>query len=281
MKGIYILGISSILLLTACSDKANEQPIGKEIEDNQNINMEGITIGYEYKWDNIERDLFSLDSQLNEEDYSNIKTFFNTFTLPEEGRLTPEDAKEYFPQDVESNSSYNFSDDEVYYKNYLVFDTNTNMALSTNIWGYDSNTFDPIKPFETQAVGLFMSIIEEINDRGYLSPTGEIVSEYTTLSTEEKKYLDDELFHATQQEGNKLPKGWGALQGVIDSIQLKLEYIEPYLKEYQELHTWSAETRQYLQVANSIGYQDYERAYQYIVAATINIDRMSQVLPGD
>lgn len=69
------------------------------------------------------------------------------------------------------------------------------------------------------------------------------------------------------------------MQSVSDRIQLKLEYIEPYLKEYHELYTWSKETRQYLQVANSIGYHDYEEAYKYIVAATINIERMYEVLP--
>lgn len=288
MKPIYILGISTILVLSACNAKAEEQSnAGKRVEslnevqakDNQNNNVKGIKFGYEYNWEDVKRDLFSLESQLDKKDYGNIKTFFDTFTLPEEGRLTPEKAKEYFPQNTDSGSTYSFSDNQIYYKNYLVFDSETKKAIDTNIWGYDANTLDPIEPFKTQAIGLFMSIIEEINNEGYLSPKGEVVEKYTNLTTEEKEFLNDERFRTPKQEHSSPPKGWGALQSVSDRIQLKLEYIEPYLKEYHELYTWSKETRQYLQVANSIGYDDYEKAYQYIVAATNNIESMSEVVP--
>ncbi|WP_130860551.1 hypothetical protein [Gracilibacillus phocaeensis] len=283
MKHIYIVGISSLLVLAACSEQPTEQDVhvsGESQEEDSNNNQEGITIGYEYNWEDKQRDLSSLDSQLNEEDYENIKTFFSTFSLPEEGRLSPEEAENYFSEDAELDSSVSFSEDKIYYKNYLIFDADTNMTVSTNIWGYDPNTYDPIEPFETQAIGFFMSKIEEIYNRGYLSPTGESVQEYTQLSEEEQEYLEDESFHDIDQGDNtRPPKGWGAFQSVINSIQSELEYIEPYLKEYQELHTWSAETRQYLQVADAIGYDDYEEAYQYIVAATINMERMYQILP--
>ncbi|WP_078395887.1 hypothetical protein [Shouchella patagoniensis] len=283
MKYSYVL-IPLLLVVTGCTGEDKNQENANTSNSIESSAEQGsdtsITLGYTYDWENVERDLFSLDSQLKEEDYSNIETFFKTFELPDEGRLMPEEAKEYFSQNGEVDTSHNFSDGEIYYKNYLIFDDATNMATSTNIWGYDPNTYDPIEPFETQSVGLFMAIVNDVDGKGFVSPNGEFVDFYPEeLTEEEHKYLQDDSLYTVDQEGNATPKGWGALQSMIDQIQIQLEYIEPYLKDYNELHMWSAETRQYLQVADSISYHDYEEAYKYIVAATMNIKRIEEVLP--
>ncbi|MFS0785023.1 hypothetical protein ABC345_01430 [Shouchella sp. 1P09AA] len=283
MKYRYLF-VPLLLFISGCSNESinteDSETSDHTASTADHSSEDSVTIGYEYDWDNVERDLYSLESQLDQEDYTKIETFFHTFKLPEEGRLNLDEAREYYEQDGEVDLDYDFSESEIYYKNFLIFDEDTNMATSTNIFGFDSNTLDPIQPFETQAVGLFMSIVKELYTDGFVSPNGERVDSLgEELTEEEHTYLTDDSFYTVNQEENSLPKGWGALQATIDRIETQLEYIEPYLKEYQELHLWSSETRQYVQVADSISYHDYEEAYKYVIEATNNIERLVETLP--
>ncbi len=181
-----------------------------------------------------------------------LDCFFQTFELPDEGRLTSEEAKELWPDPptyAGVGGEIEFTDDLVFYKNYLFFDKGTKMAADYYFQNYDPNNYERVEPFDTQAIGVFMRLIHDIHDIGYPTATGELVQEYEDLTEEDYEYLKKDEEYDERVQRNEY-KGRAGFDMFIEGLQQSLKSIEPYIKEYRELYIWSKETRQYMYMAN-------------------------------
>ncbi|QQK77639.1 hypothetical protein HUG15_19980 [Salicibibacter cibarius] len=268
LKHMFYLGVVPFLALTGCSNAEEEVAEAKKADD------------YSHIWEDDERHLESLDTQLSDEDYETIEELFHNFELPEEGQLTTEEAHDHFPDVENQPDDYFFSDGDIIYENYYVFDADT-QKLNSLISNPDPDSLSGTMPYDTQSLGVFMTSVEQTNQQ-VRTPTGETIEgTLPDLTDEDHEALSDDDYQVLSKEDMQTEdvKGWLAMQLFIDLVDGNLEQMQPHIKDYEELYTWAEETRQHAQVADRHGYNNYEAAYDHIQKATENLEKMNEVIP--
>ncbi|EZH66554.1 hypothetical protein DH09_11565 [Bacillaceae bacterium JMAK1] len=250
-------------LLFGCQSESNVvQTDDETIEDYQKETEHSMTI----------------ESSFDQEDYHQIGALFADFELPEEGRITEDEAREQLPD------NYNFRGNSIYYSNHLVFDKETKMVNDLRWLNFDRHDTNEIEPHGTQSIGFMMSIIEALNQHHY-DVNGEFhEGTLEELNENEIQLINDEQFDQVTHEDvvNGDLRGWGALLVTAQRVEYQFAKIEPYIQDYNKLAAWSKETREFFETGKEIGMQSdqrHEEAYPYFIEGTRNIEAMNEELP--
>ncbi|MBM7630956.1 hypothetical protein [Geomicrobium sediminis] len=225
--------------------------------------------------------LIALDSQFDDGDYEEFAMFFRSYELPDEGRLSSEEAESHFSI-FQGHLGWEYNEDYVFYENYLVFENESKLPVA-GLNRMDPITSEMIVPYGTQGVSFVREELMRLGE-AYPSPNGERHENIVPLRDEDRTYLDDIQYLVAYKNGNEdeaIQKGWGGTQLLLTHTPQLLSELELYVHEHEQLTLWFQETREYLQAADAIGYDDYEEAYTYIEAAFRNIERMNQIALND
>ncbi|WP_079478722.1 hypothetical protein [Halobacillus salinus] len=204
----------------------------------------------------VENEVVMKESAFSDSDYEQFAVTLTDYELPTEGRLTDEEAKEKL------GIMYHPDFPVVAYGNGLVFDEDSHSLTGT----YDYKDIKEIVPYGTQVLGLLRSEIDSSSQHKWT------VEGYNTVFRMEP--LED--LSKQNRESVATGEGWEHLQRGIETQLVILEPFEKQLSEegYEDLAAWLDETIGYFEQADQFERENWEKAYQWYVQGSNNIDRM-------
>lgn len=254
MTGMFAIS----LLLAACdTEEANDQEAqAKPMNSNDKSNVE--------------------DSVFTEQEQE-IGQTLASFELPQEGRLSHEEAVEQFP----GGEGFEPQPDEIAFDNFFRFEEDTNKAVRIRRVNYEGLGYEkPADPYGTQALGLFMSTVEHVSEI-MTNVHGEQGGSFEDLTEEDHELLqieDEDKLISREARKPVQAKGWPALEGNHGAVDYYFGRIDPYLTDYEEIHEWTQETRQYFKEMKDLGQDNYEDAYEVLLDGKEKVDDMVKVI---
>ncbi|MGR9047082.1 hypothetical protein ACQ4XT_00245 [Halobacillus faecis] len=192
--------------------------------------------------------------------YEGFTETFETFELPEERRLTTEEAEEKFGvNDVEHFP-------KIVYDNGMVFDKHSK-SITTQVWKEEERPY----PFGTQSLGFFMTVVKQsaIDIQVPWEGRGFELKPLEDLSTSEREYF--ELGH-----------GFILMQQKNMYLIHQFRQFETYFDEIgqDELASWTTKTVDMMEHADTFSRPDWEEVYKYHYEAVRRIFAMDQSIPN-
>ncbi|MED4126321.1 hypothetical protein P4641_20455 [Halalkalibacterium halodurans] len=263
MKKVYVSIALTGVLLFGCSD---HQEDGQE--DTQNVQEVQA---------NAEAETSERNSSQIPEGYEEIYETLKNFELPEEGKLTYEEALELYPEGLDF-----ITEDVVAYENFYAFDKETKRAVSFVFPKNDYYTGEPVDPYGSQYLGLFQTQVLDVL-RHYPNLLGEYGQPLGELTEEERKLLENGEGTRTKVDNEGEPikiivTGWEAVKANVDRVVPVLEEFEPHLEEYEPIHNWIVETKSIFEELDTYDQENWEEAYNLLRKGTENIDKMVKVI---
>ena len=196
------------------------------------------------------------ENVLAESPFPEVTELMATFELPEEERLTPDEARELNPDGLE------ISDDDIPYRNGFVFDKDTHEHVWPLMLGpiYDEDV--PQEPFGTQTLGLFKAQALHVFGNSH-SIQGDIVQDLGEITEEDRDIMERDLA-GEEVTGVISPNraGWDAISLSVESMDSTLAVFSNQLEEYPELKSWVDDTRETYQKASTFDKDEWEQAYE-------------------
>ncbi|WP_018923930.1 hypothetical protein [Salsuginibacillus kocurii] len=287
MKKILILFsfLSSLLILSACNEgneqSANSNEVNaKEVGSEAQVNSSNLQIRNQEKFEEDAANNFM-------EKDERIAETLAEFELPEEGRISHEEAKEKFdhrPYLLDSNS--------IAFNNALVFNKETKLSenyidvitAGTGINSSDHPYNEQGGLYETQVLGAFITSVKSLSE--YRSTvSGELGESLEKLTEEEEELLNiepgSEELRVSNEGEQPSVKGWRSIEMNIAQAQTYLGEVQEHSDEYEDIQEWTEETVKYFNEAEELGYENVEKAYEKTRVGMKRIDDMKEKIENN
>jgi hypothetical protein len=268
MTAALVLG--TMLTMTACNGDVES----KEEADTE-VNEESASSEVYDKDGNKIADLKDVDEESDQptentkeksapKEYEGYADTLNHFELPEEGRLSEEEAEERTGMNVEGNSF----DMVVYENGYNINKQAKKVESLTYIDG------ERPYPYGTQSLALFKTIIDTVSGEHAIVNNGEMIETKDVKSLEE---LSDSERDRFSREG-----GLMMIHKVSDRVIKDLRQFETYFseQEYKDLTTWVEDTVDLYETALNADQSNWEEGYKAFAEGAQRIAFMQQGIEG-
>lgn len=197
-------------------------------------------------------------------EYEGYADTLNHFELPEEGRLSEEEAEERTGMNVEGNSF----DMVVYENGYNINKQAKKVESLTYIDG------ERPYPYGTQSLALFKTIIDTVSGEHATVNNGKMIETKDVKNLEE---LSDSERDSFSREG-----GLMMIHKVSDRVIKDLRQFETYFseQEYTELTTWVEDTVDLYEIALNADQSNWEEGYKAFAEGAQRIAFMQQGIEG-
>lgn len=270
-KVLTAAALGATLLLAACStdEESTKETEKVEAAENEKVyDVNGEVIDETTKEsDSNKKPNGSGDYESKNDPRLMIPDGYEAFTkrlenyeLPEKGRLSQEEAEELFG--IEFNENF----PKIAYENGMIFDKNTKELVSQ----VHLNGERPY-PYGTQVLGFFKTIVETTISDLYMMKEGQGV---------EMKPLDE--FSKSEREYISEQHGWDIVKQKNEYALKQFRQFETYFHEnkYDGLASWTSETVDHLEKADSMKRSNWEAAYKHFYKAVRRISDMDQSIPN-
>ncbi|WP_022794201.1 hypothetical protein [Marinococcus halotolerans] len=270
-KQLVAVGLSSILALSACG---TPEEAGSDSSEN---NEKETQASSNDSSSNAEGKTPETDSEETSDRYEKLHKTMTTFSLPEKGRLSNEEAELRFGEILRPEDGY---EDVIVYDNSMIFYKDTKETYTYSWINYDTlSQEDKPEPYGTQALGALkyrinhtISIYPSIFEENGGTPLKDL-DEYEGVK--KSQIESGELLE--EGEGNN-PTGYEAIEEGSRNSLSELYQLEPYIEQFDAVHDWTTETIYYFEEAGSYDEDEWKEAYEYYKKGVDNIDEMERAI---
>ncbi|GEN52423.1 hypothetical protein [Halobacillus faecis] len=192
--------------------------------------------------------------------YEKFTETFETFELPEERRLSAEEAEELLGvKEMEHFPIIAYDNGMIFYDGYL-------NRMKSQVWLNDERPY----PFGTQSLGLFITIVE--------TSVSDIQIPWEGRGFKEKPL---EEFSKMEREYFVNSHGFNLMQQKNMYLNHQFRQFETYFSENgnDDLAAWTTKTVDLMEHADTLSRSDWEEAYTYYYEAVQRIFAMDQSIP--
>ncbi|GEK57108.1 hypothetical protein CHL76_02145 [Marinococcus halophilus] len=263
-KQLVTVGLSSLLALSACG--TNEEASNEENEGS----TQKAQASSDDSSSNNEGETSEADSEETSDRYEKLHKTMTTFSLPEEGRVSKEEAEAGFTEFLRPEDDF---EDVILYKNSMVFDKETQETYRYTWTNYGKATEGfKTEPEGTQALGALKYIVNEQLTR-YPTPSGKV-----GVPLSEIENYEENVDYSKEAESEERLTGYEAIEEGSHSSLHELYRIEPYVEQFDAVHDWTTETIHYFEEARSYDEDEWKQAYKYYKKGVDNIDEMERAI---
>jgi hypothetical protein len=266
--------LTSALLLAACS---SDEESTKESEENETVEAAETENIYDKDGELVAETTVASDSEnkpngsgdykskndprlMIPAGYEGFTKTLENFDLPEEGRLTKEEAEEELGYETKRGFPV------VAYENGMIFHKNAKV-LASQVWVDGERPY----PYGTQVLAFFKTVVKTAAHDLQQEGTGQGIElkPLEEYSKSEREYIAD-------------GHGWDILKQKNEYALEQFRQFETYFDEngYDELASWATVTVDHFEKAASLGRSDWEEAYDLFYQGTSRVFKMDQSIPN-
>lgn len=273
-KQLVAVGLSSILALSAC---VTPEEAGSDSSENNEKQTQASSTDSSSKEEGTKKATAEPDSEETSERYEKLHETMTTFNLPEEGRLSSEEAELRFGEILRPEDDY---EDVIVYDNSMIFYKDTKETYTYSWINYDTlSQEDKPEPYGTQGLG---ALKYRVNHELTFYPSifkenaGTPLKDLEAYEGEKKSLIESGELEEKGEENN--PTGYEAIEIGSNRVLSELYQLEPYVEQFDAVHDWTTETIYYFEEAGSYDEDEWKEAYEYYKKGVDNIDEMEKAI---